>query len=302
MPSKFYSQINYANLSEFRTHLPTEAKFFDSRVTSQSIMHAHSRFAPEEVIHSGTDSQLIRAYDRETGCKVIIKQAIRPASQVFTEIEFLSEISHQHAIRPIWYDKSEGTLVLPFAHGGDLFSVLESETVISEDAMRKSVYSILQCLECIHALGIVHNDIKPDNILVCDVDYTGENVILSDFGLADEYDKYGFCYSLGGTLEYSSPEKIDGYGYDGTADIWSLGVTMFSCLLGAWPFRDGYSATDEILGGLPILETSVMDRLSCDARGILLKMLEFNAYKRISASQALKDPWFAELVDCSTVL
>lgn len=257
-------------------------------------MHAHIRFASEEVIYTGVDSQLTRAYDRETGCHVIIKQAIRPASQVFTEIESLRAISHQYAIRPIWYDKSEGTLVLPFAHGGDLCRLVDRERQIKEDAIRQTIYCILQCLEYIHSHGIVHNDIKPENILVCDPDYTGDNVILSDFGLADECDKYGLCYSSGGTLEYSSPEKIDGYGYDTKADIWSLGVTMFSCLFGLWPFRPEHSTEDEIHAGLPVLETSVMDRLSCDARDILLKMLEFDANKRISASQALKNPWFAE--------
>lgn len=262
--------------------------------TSQLRMHAHSRFTSEEVIYTGSDSQLTMAYDPETGSKVVIKQALRLESQVFTEIEFLRAVSHEHAIKPIWHDMYEGTLVLPFAHGGDLFSVLENQKVIKEDTMKKTVYCILQCLEHIHSLGIVHNDVKPENILVCDPDYTGDNVILSDFGLADECDEDGICHTSRGTLEYSPPEKICGYCYDGKADIWSLGITMFSCLVGAWPFTSGSTTISEILKGLPILETSTMDTLSCDARGILLKMLQANANKRISASQALKDPWFSE--------
>ena len=265
--------------------------------TSQLRMHVHSKFRSEEVIYTGPDSQLTMAYDSETGSKVVIKQALRLESQVFTEIDFLRAVSHRHAIKPVWYDMSEGTLVLPFAHGGDLFSVLESENVIKEDSMKKTVYCILQCLEYLHSLGIVHNDIKPENILVCDPDYTGDNVILSDFGLADECGEDGLCHASRGTLEYSPPEKIYGYGYDGKADIWSLGVTMFACLLGTWPFSSGGSTINDIIRGLPILETSIMDTLSCDARGILLRMLQSNANKRISASQALKDPWFTECAD-----
>lgn len=244
------------------------------------------------------DSQLTMAHDSETGCKVVIKQAIQAQSQVFTEIMFLRSISHQYAIKPIYYDMNRGILVLPFAHGGDLCSVLEKEQIIKEDAMRKTAYCILQCLEYIHSLGIVHNDIKPDNILICDAKYTGDNVILSDFGLAEECDQNGLCHNFGGTKQYLPPEKIDGYYYNDKADIWSLGVTIFTCLLGFWPFDSDCQADqeDEIRNGLPILETSEIDALSEDARGLVLKMLQYNANKRISASQALDDPWFQEFV------
>lgn len=251
----------------------------------------------EELMYVGTDSQLARAYDSETGCKVVIKQAICRESQVFTEIGFLRTISHQHVIKPICYDMYEGILVLPLAHGGDLFSVTAKHGRINEDAMRKTVYQILQSLKHIHSLRIIHNDVKLDNILVRDANYTGDNVILSDFGFAEECDENGLCHSLKGTLEYSSPEKIRGLCYNGKADIWALGVTTLTCLLGIWPFNSEETTVKEILDGLPILETSVMDELSGDARGILLKMLQENASKRISASQALKDPWFTECVD-----
>ena len=206
-------------------------------VTSQSRMHANSRFTSEEVMCRRLDSQLTMAHDSETGCKVVIKQAVQAQSQVFTEIEFLRSISHPYVIKPIYYDMHEGILVLPFAYGEDLLSVLSKEEVIDEDAMRKTAYCLLQCLEYIHSLGIVHNDIKPDNILVCDADYTGDNVILSDFGLAEECDENGLCHGFGGTFQYFPPEKINGYSYNEKADIWSLGVTILTCLLGPLTLR-----------------------------------------------------------------
>ena len=277
------------------THCHFTVKILAFLMASGS-MRDWTRFMPEELMYRGTDSQLMRAYDSETGCKVVIKQAICPESQVFTEIGFLRTISHQHVIKPICYDMYEGVLVLPLAHGGDLFSVTVKHGRINEDAMRKTVYQILQCLKHIHALGITHNDIKPDNILVRDADYTGDNVILSDFGLSEECDENRLCHSLKGTMEYSPPEKIRGLCYSGKADIWSLGVMTLTCLLGIWPFDSEETTVNEILDGLPILETSVMDEVSGDACGILLKMLQENANKRISASQALKDPWFTEFV------
>ena len=136
-----------------------------------------------------------------------------------------------------------------------------------------------------------------NNILISDAEYRGDNVILSDFGLACDVDESGLAREYFGTFEYAPPEKLCGIPYGCSADMWSLGVTMFTCLLQRMPYSNQDTALREIIAGLPLLETDIMDSLSEEARNLLRQMLQKDPQARISDSDALNHPWFSDIVD-----
>lgn len=102
---------------------------------------------------------------------------------------------------------------------------------------------VCEALVHAHARGVVHRDIKPRNLFLCEGDLT--QVKLLDFGLARRTDGDSVTVSgvLVGTLAYASPEQMRGASDVGTAaDVWSLGVTLYECLTGRLPFRAEHGA------------------------------------------------------------
>jgi eukaryotic-like serine/threonine-protein kinase len=105
---------------------------------------------------------------------------------------------------------------------------------------------ICEALHYLHSRGVVHADIKPDNIFVLD----GKRPIMIDFGIASTFslrskDTLNICGCTTGTIAYSPLEQISGELLDPRADLYALGCTLFECLTGVQPFLRK-SATETI--------------------------------------------------------
>ena len=234
-----------------------------------------------------------RCYECGTFGKVVIEKAAGLGRQAGKEIYLLRRLSHRNIIEIIEYDHSRSQfLVVPFAAGGDLISVVEQGR-IGEAVVKKTVFCILRALSYIHGLGIVHNDVKPDNIFITDVCYRGDNVVLGDFGMACEVNSGGYCQSTFCTQVYMPPERLCGAPYDSKADIWSLGVTLFICLFQKMPFESD-DVAEEICGGLPVIRCGILDEVSEEAADLLLRMLNVDPEERISSEEAMLHTWFSE--------
>jgi serine/threonine protein kinase len=104
-------------------------------------------------------------------------------------------------------------------------------------AIAAKIYKkIAAACKTLHNNGIIHTDIKPDNILI-NANSTSDNidVVLSDFGGCEEYVAGAYSSSLG-TPEYQAPEIIVGYPYNHSIDIWALGCTFYEMLTGDYLF------------------------------------------------------------------
>ena len=262
---------------------------------SLNTMYSMESFTVQEEIYSGADATVARGYDNESGRKVVMKQTTATGDQLEREISMLRRIRCPQIVHALAFDSDNGSIVLEYAEGDALVFRVQNEA-ISEDVMKKTVYQILKALVYIHGMGIIHNDIKPDNILIRDAEYRGDNVILSDFGFACDVDELGLAKEYHGTFEYAPPEKLLGTPYGPEVDIWSLGVTMFVCLFQMMPYRDPETVAEEIVAGLPLLhETSILGDISDDARDLLLQMVQKDPQLRISAWEALNHPWFSDM-------
>ncbi len=124
-------------------------------------------------------------------------------------------------------------LVLEYVPNGDLVTLTKSLGCLPEAIARTYFVQLLDAIECMHLAGICHLDIKPDNILL-DENYS---VKLSDFGLSLEVFDKPMMNGVAGTPPYFSPEMHRNLRYDGfQADLFALGVTLFTMVVGTLPF------------------------------------------------------------------
>ncbi|CAI5968146.1 unnamed protein product [Closterium sp. NIES-64] len=138
-------------------------------------------------------------------------------------------------------------LVMELCNGGDLFDFIQSapNRRLNERHAASVMRQLLGALHHCHSLGVLHRDVKPENILLCDrisrQSGNGEvEIKLSDFGVAgfldDGKDKNdGVCTDTTGTSEYMAPEVAMKAPYNAKADIWSAGVVLHAMLAGALP-------------------------------------------------------------------
>lgn len=117
-------------------------------------------------------------------------------------------------------------------NGGDLRFHISRKT-FTEEAVRFWVAELGCALRYIHKQGIVHRDVKPDNVLL---DSEG-HVHLADFNVASDFTPNKPLSSKSGTLAYLAPEVYMGRGYMSEVDWWSLGVTFYECIYNKRPFE-----------------------------------------------------------------
>ncbi len=190
---------------------------------------------------------LVRAaIHKQTGARVavkVIKKAklsIEDLDLAKREIEILKVCQHPNIIRLL--DTFENPdyiyIVMELLQGGDLYEYLNKRDFkVNEARARAIIHPLATALYYLHSYGIVHRDIKLDNILMAD-DTEQSDVKLVDFGLSKMIGPNEFCTEPFGTFGYAAPEVLQGKPYDKAVDIWGLGVVLFILLVGHAPFEE----------------------------------------------------------------
>ncbi|KAF8471279.1 kinase-like domain-containing protein [Kalaharituber pfeilii] len=186
---------------------------------------------------------------RDTGLTFALKyirkdEVVRSESvrNIIRERRMLEHLNHPFLcnLRYSFQDIEYLYIVVDLMNGGDLRFHLSRKT-FTEEAVKFWIAELACAVLYIHGRGIVHRDIKPDNILL---DSDG-HVHLADFNVASEIHHDRPLTSKSGTLAYLAPEVYAGGGYGRAVDWWSLGVVFYECIYGKRPFS---SDTHESLG------------------------------------------------------
>lgn len=184
------------------------------------------------------------AYDRDG--KAVALKVLHPqlavsvtADRFLREIAFLSSFDHPHIGRLVDCGESEWLIfyVMRFVEGPNLREHLARVRRASIPDTARIAIDLLDALAYSHAKGVVHRDVKPENIVL-----SKDGAVLVDFGIAraiaqsgtDRLTRSGFAV---GTSSYMSPEQIQGLlDIDERTDVYSLGCVLFECLAGRPPF------------------------------------------------------------------
>lgn len=133
-------------------------------------------------------------------------------------------------------------LIFPWITGGTLRDTLETGPLLPGETLTVA-RGLLNALAYVHEQGVVHHDLKPENVLLCGGERRERAVRLTDFGLSHAHglpDPHGAEARLG-TPHYMAPEQFAGVRGDPRSDLYALGVVLFECLAGHPPYADPLS-------------------------------------------------------------
>jgi tRNA A-37 threonylcarbamoyl transferase component Bud32 len=205
------------------------------------------KYELEDVIAEGGFGRVLRARDTMLGRRVVIKELLARwredeavARRFLQEARIAGQLDHPRVVSVYAIEEHGGDhfLVMEYVPGGTLGERLEAGPLTPEEAVRVTD-QVLDALQAAHEQGIVHRDVKPDNVLF-DAD---DQVKLADFGIAhltrrDAEETIAGLEDPGtqpGTVAYMSPEQAEGRSVDKRSDVYSVGALLYRCLTGRPP-------------------------------------------------------------------
>lgn len=199
-----------------------------------------SRYHLLGLVGQGQFGQVFCAVDRATGGLVALKTLDRhrfPTKKFLRELRFLLSLHHPNIVGCQTLEDFNGrrSLVLDYWDAGTLRTLMESEHRLSLGQILSLTSDILQGLELAHAQGIIHCDIKPENILLR-MGAKGWQAGISDFGVARlSQELLKESSNTTGSPAYMAPERFYGQ-YSFASDLYAVGVLLFEMLVGDRPF------------------------------------------------------------------
>ncbi|POY73003.1 putative Calcium/calmodulin-dependent protein kinase [Rhodotorula taiwanensis] len=218
------------------------------------------------------------------------------------EITVLKSISKGHKnIVTLWdYFETQNNvyLVTDLCVGGELFDRICAKSYFLEEDAAKLVRTVMSAVEYLHSHGIVHRDVKPENMLYRSKDEDSD-LLLADFGLSKAMDEQQFSplTNTCGTPGYMAPEIYQKLGHGKPVDIWAMGVVTYFLLCGYTPF-DRENQVDEVQAicnaDYAFEPAEYWTGVSDTARDFINRCLVIDQRQRMTASEALAHPWLAQ--------
>ncbi|KAL8594155.1 hypothetical protein ACOMHN_018095 [Nucella lapillus] len=259
-----------------------------------------------EKIGQGNFGKVYEATHKATGVKWAIKSINKEKAGssalklVEREVTILKRVNHPNIInlKEIIESPKRMYLVMEICTEGELADRVK-EKRFSESETKQIMSKLASAVSYLHKHGIVHRDIKLENILMAQ-NPEDENdklhIKVTDFGLSvvkggvtPDSMMQDFC----GTPIYMAPEILDNKTYSQQCDVWAMGIIMYTLICGYPPFRAKDEATlyDLIREANPQFDDDVWSSISEECKNCILGMLKLDPAHRLSASEVLNHPW-----------
>ena len=178
--------------------------------------------------------------------RVALKQVVLPGhasehvrASALAEARAAARLDHHNAVKvyDVIEDAGDHWIVMELLSGRTMADALASDGPLPTAEVRRIALHLVDALRAVHRAGLVHSDVKPANIQLCD----DGRVVLMDFGIAAAIDDQQTLSSeaLAGSPAYMSPERARGDAVGPASDLFSLGATLFAAVEGRSPFGAG---------------------------------------------------------------
>jgi len=208
------------------------------------------RYRIASLLGQGGMGAVYRAWDTRLNIPVALKEMVpQPGleSQTLTQLhqqfqqeaQIMARLTHPHLVRvgDFFQERGNAYLVMDFVEGEDLSQLIKREGALSEEQVLEWAGQLLDALAYCHSQGIIHRDVKPQNVIV----RPDRRAVLVDFGLVKLWDpndpRTKTAMRGMGTPEYAPPEQyeLEAGHTDGRSDIYGLGATLYHTLTGKAP-------------------------------------------------------------------
>lgn len=312
-----------SNVSEGSTYAPPASWASFSGVSKTKLVpqHASCDFVTRhyEVVRElgrGSFSHVKLVRERHTGhervCKVVRTEQMSPEvlQLAKTEVQVLAALDHPHIVKLYEFAEDPArnklVLILEYIGGGDCSGLLQgSGRSLSEPRVARLLYQLMVAVNCCHSRGVVHRDLKPQNMMLTRTvgAWGTPSLKVIDFGLAACMQS---SRDFVGTPAYMPPEVLAGtVDYTSMADIWSIGVTAIELLAGEPPFgkpEDYNGDMQRVFANIRSFRSfeDITDKLeelpswagrSNEAKDFVRRLLRLDPERRPTAAEALCHPF-----------
>ena len=286
-----------------------------ARPTLKNVRRVQDIYDMKSVLGTGGYAVVWSATHRATREEFAIKvmkatASSRPSDdevsveEIKNEIEVMKKLEHPNVIHVEEYFVQSGKfyIVMSCLRGGELLDALLDLGNYNEEDAKTIARQLLDALAYMHVNNVTHRDLKLENLLLARPNDIS-SVVIADFGLARNAKTARQVFSTQcGTPSYVAPEILLGKPYTPAVDVWSIGVILYTLLIGSFPFANDDQQTlfRIICSGQMDTSQPEWGQVSDEVKDLLKGLLDVNPATRLTAADALNHTWFTANKDCSS--